>query len=56
MIESHLNEGSQSADLPLQDMAYGVSITDACISWETTEQVLRKAHQELVPFLQNRIK
>ncbi len=26
MIESHLNEGNQSADLPLQDMAYGVSI------------------------------
>ncbi|MBY3790580.1 3-deoxy-7-phosphoheptulonate synthase [Photobacterium carnosum] len=56
MIESHLNEGNQSADLPLQDMAYGVSITDACISWEATEQLLRKAHQELVPFLQNRIK
>ena len=56
MIESHLNEGNQSADLPLQEMAYGVSITDACISWEATEQLLRKTHQELVPFLQNRIK
>jgi 3-deoxy-7-phosphoheptulonate synthase len=41
MIESHLHEGSQ----PLGDPAalrYGVSITDACIGWETTESVLRE--------------
>ncbi|WP_318516437.1 3-deoxy-7-phosphoheptulonate synthase [Photobacterium leiognathi] len=56
MIESHLNEGNQSADLPRDEMQYGVSITDACISWETTEQLLRQAHKELVPFLQDRIK
>ncbi|GAA05137.1 3-deoxy-7-phosphoheptulonate synthase [Photobacterium leiognathi] len=56
MIESHLNEGNQSADLPRDEMKYGVSITDACISWETTEQLLRQAHKELVPFLQDRIK
>ncbi|WP_305816105.1 3-deoxy-7-phosphoheptulonate synthase [Photobacterium leiognathi] len=56
MIESHLNEGNQSADLPRDEMKHGVSITDACISWETTEQLLRQAHKELVPFLQDRIK
>ncbi|WP_318485546.1 3-deoxy-7-phosphoheptulonate synthase [Photobacterium leiognathi] len=56
MIESHLNEGNQSADLPRDEMTYGVSITDACISWETTEKLLRQAHKELVPFLQDRIK
>ncbi|WP_318512849.1 3-deoxy-7-phosphoheptulonate synthase [Photobacterium leiognathi] len=56
MIESHLNEGNQSADLPRDEMKYGVSITDACISWEATEQLLRQAHKELVPFLQDRIK
>jgi 3-deoxy-7-phosphoheptulonate synthase len=56
MIESHLNEGNQSADLASSEMAYGVSITDACINWETTEQLLRFAHKELVPFLQDRIK
>ncbi|MEJ2764099.1 3-deoxy-7-phosphoheptulonate synthase [Photobacterium sp. MCCC 1A19761] len=54
MLESHLNEGSQSADLPREEMAYGVSITDACISWEMTESLLRHAHQELVPFLADR--
>ncbi len=35
MLESNLLEGSQSE--PAQ---YGMSITDACISWETTEAVL----------------
>jgi len=35
MLESHLFEGNQA-----QPDTYGVSITDACISWETTVQVL----------------
>lgn len=55
MIESHLDEGSQSADLPLDQMAYGVSITDACISWETTETLLRKAGDVLSPVLEKRL-
>ena len=39
MIESHLKAGKQA----LQDadaLEYGMSITDACISWEMTEPVL----------------
>lgn len=43
MIESNINEGRQ--DVPKEGKAglkYGVSITDACISWETTDAVLRK--------------
>ncbi|WP_330961946.1 3-deoxy-7-phosphoheptulonate synthase [Photobacterium sp. 53610] len=55
MLESHLNEGNQSADLDRSDMAYGVSITDACINWEDTESLLRQARLELIPFLQDRI-
>jgi 3-deoxy-7-phosphoheptulonate synthase len=46
MIESHLNEGSQ----PLKNVAdlnYGVSITDACVNWETTERMLRHGHERL---------
>jgi len=42
MIESNINEGRQ--DVPPEGKAglkYGVSITDACISWETTDTVLR---------------
>ncbi|MEF1279353.1 3-deoxy-7-phosphoheptulonate synthase [Vibrio fortis] len=56
MIESHLNEGNQSSDIPLDQMKYGVSITDACINWDSTEALLKRAHTELVPFLENRLK
>ncbi|MBY5949241.1 3-deoxy-7-phosphoheptulonate synthase [Photobacterium rosenbergii] len=55
MLESHINEGNQSADLPRGEMAYGVSITDACINWEATDTLLRHTHQELTPFLQERV-
>ncbi|HDZ9205812.1 TPA: 3-deoxy-7-phosphoheptulonate synthase [Vibrio cholerae] len=55
MIESHLNEGNQSSDLPREKRQYGVSITDGCINWSTTEALLRRAHQELIPFLHNRL-
>lgn len=39
MIESHLVEGRQDTK-PGVPLTYGQSITDACISWETTETVL----------------
>ncbi|MDO1983989.1 3-deoxy-7-phosphoheptulonate synthase, partial [Escherichia coli] len=32
----------------------GVSVTDACISWETTESVLRNLHQQISPVLAQR--
>lgn len=41
MIESHLVEGRQNQQ-PGQPLAYGQSITDACISWETTADVLEE--------------
>lgn len=47
MLESHLHEGNQSSEQPKSDMRYGVSVTDACINWETTETLLRTIHQEL---------
>ncbi len=37
MLESHLHPGSQPITA---DLKYGVSITDACIGWETTEELL----------------
>jgi 3-deoxy-7-phosphoheptulonate synthase len=46
MLESHLNEGNQSLGNP-SDLKYGVSITDACINWATTEELLREAHATL---------
>lgn len=42
MIESHLNEGNQPGTENPDDLAYGVSITDACINWQTTADVLAK--------------
>ncbi|MFG1173618.1 3-deoxy-7-phosphoheptulonate synthase [Erwiniaceae bacterium CAU 1747] len=47
MLESHLNEGNQSSEQPRSEMRYGVSVTDACINWETTESLLREIHQDL---------
>jgi 3-deoxy-7-phosphoheptulonate synthase len=41
MIESHLIEGRQDAS-PGAALAYGQSITDACVSWDTTEKMLEQ--------------
>jgi 3-deoxy-7-phosphoheptulonate synthase len=47
MIESNLEEGSQPIPRDLSQLRYGVSITDACISWTTTERLLRWSHEAL---------
>lgn len=45
MLESHLQEGKQA--LVPGDLRYGVSVTDACLGWEATEQLLSGAAQQL---------
>jgi 3-deoxy-7-phosphoheptulonate synthase len=40
MLESNLFEGKQKFGSPPAGLAYGVSITDECISWETTEKLV----------------
>jgi 3-deoxy-7-phosphoheptulonate synthase len=40
MLESHLHEGNQPIPKNLADLKYGVSLTDACLSWEATERML----------------
>ncbi len=47
MLESHLNAGSQSIPKDLSKLEYGVSITDPCIDWQTTESLLLKMHESL---------
>ena len=47
MVESHLFEGNQPIPAQLKDLRYGVSITDSCIGWETTERMLRWANETL---------
>jgi 3-deoxy-7-phosphoheptulonate synthase len=39
MVESHLKEGRQD-HLPGQELVYGMSITDACLGWDDTSNVL----------------
>src|SRR5690606_34301042 len=39
MVESHLNPGRQDI-VPGKALAYGVSVTDACLGWDDTERVL----------------
>lgn len=47
MIESYLGEGNQPIPVDISNLQYGVSITDACVSWVTTERILRRAHERL---------
>lgn len=54
MLESHINEGNQTSEQARDAMKYGVSVTDACINWQTTETVLRNLHQALLPVLEQR--
>ena len=54
MVESHLGWGSQAIPKNLCDLKYGVSITDACIDWDTTEKTLRSMHAKLKDVLPKR--
>ena len=47
MVESHLSEGNQPIPKDLALLRYGVSITDSCIGWETTERMLRWGYEAL---------
>jgi len=47
MVESHLHEGNQKMPDNLNKLKFGVSITDACVNWETTARMLRHAHSAL---------
>lgn len=54
MLESHLNAGNQKIPKNLQDLAYGVSVTDACIDWQTTESLLTSMATKLKEPLRQR--
>ena len=47
MLESNLHAGNQPIPADLAQLKYGVSVTDACIGWETTEKLLRSAREKL---------
>ncbi len=54
MVESHLGWGSQPIPKDLDQLQYGVSITDACIDWATTEKSIRSMHAKLKDVLPKR--
>lgn len=47
MLESHLNPGSQKLTDDKSALQYGVSITDGCIGWDTTESCLKEMASKL---------
>ena len=54
MIESNLNAGSQKILSNPNDMEYGVSVTDGCIDWETTEASILEMADKLRDVLKTR--
>jgi len=47
MVESNLEAGSQSIPADLSKLKYGISVTDPCVDWATTEEMLLRAREEL---------
>jgi 3-deoxy-7-phosphoheptulonate synthase len=54
MIESNLKAGNQPIPANLDDLEYGVSVTDGCIDWETTQQCLRDLRDRIREVLPGR--
>ena len=47
MVESNLEWGNQKIPKNLEDLKYGVSVTDSCIDWSTTESCLHQMKKDL---------
>lgn len=56
MLESHLHAGNQAIPADLSQLAYGVSVTDGCIDWQTTEASLIEMADKLRDVLPQRIR
>ena len=54
MVESFLEPGNQSIPEDLSKLRYGCSVTDACVGWDTTVEMLRAAHRVLLEVLPTR--
>jgi 3-deoxy-7-phosphoheptulonate synthase len=55
MLESNLQAGNQSIPADLTQLKYGISVTDACIDWETTETLLRQMAAKMKDALPSRL-
>ncbi|MGV0036023.1 MAG: 3-deoxy-7-phosphoheptulonate synthase [Candidatus Azotimanducaceae bacterium WSBS_2022_MAG_OTU7] len=54
MVESNLEWGNQPIPDNLADLKYGVSVTDACVDWNTTETMIRELRDKVSDILPGR--
>ena len=54
MVESNLHWGNQVMPEDLKDLQYGVSVTDACVDWATTETMVRVLRDKMKDVLPSR--
>jgi 3-deoxy-7-phosphoheptulonate synthase len=54
MVESFIEAGNQPIPEDLTKLRYGCSVTDACVGWDTTVEMLRSAHAVLRDVLPGR--
>ena len=54
MLESNIDAGNQPLTGDPGKLRYGVSVTDPCIDWRTTEELLLRANRELADALRAR--
>ncbi|MEO5862643.1 MAG: 3-deoxy-7-phosphoheptulonate synthase [Burkholderiales bacterium] len=54
MLESNIHAGNQAIPVDLSLLRYGVSVTDGCIDWPTTETCLQQARSALKEVVRNR--
>ena len=55
MVESNIGAGNQKMTDNPADLEYGVSITDACIDWATTETAIRQLRDQIKEHLPQRV-
>jgi 3-deoxy-7-phosphoheptulonate synthase len=56
MLESHLNHGNQNnSGKKREELEYGVSITDGCINWSTTDDLINHMRDKLITVLPMRL-
>jgi len=55
MVESNIGWGNQKLTADLSQLQYGVSITDACIDWDTTVETFKRMNDKLADTLAKRI-
>ena len=54
MIESNIGFGNQKIPADLSNLAYGVSVTDGCIDWATTEELMLALRERIATPLRQR--